>query len=45
MSTFWKSVGKALAHVAVGAARAAAWASQHPEILQILSGILSSTAK
>jgi hypothetical protein len=34
---FWKTLGKGLAHLAVYAGKAALWASQHPEVVAIVS--------
>lgn len=36
---FWKSIGRALAAVAKGAARAALWASQHQTVVQSVATI------
>jgi len=36
---FWKHVGKAFASIAKGAATAALWASQHPEVIASVATI------
>ena len=39
MKTFWKHVGGIFASIGKGAAVAALWASQHPEVLQAVGSI------
>lgn len=38
-SGFWKAIGKGLAVTAKGVAKGALWASQHPEVIQVIETI------
>lgn len=37
---FWKNVGKGFAKTGVGAIKVAQWASEHPEVLQIVEQVV-----
>lgn len=42
MGSFWKKIGSALAKVAVGVAKGALWASDHPAVIAQVVGIAAS---
>lgn len=45
MGNFWKHVGKCLASVGLGAVKASKWASDHPEVLQIVDQVVECATK